>query len=169
MPSLLSQKAVLASLSSRPIDHIGRRFNEAYLWSARTGYQALRRKWYLPDAPRAKETVWFDQGDRNFRAVPCGPLRFGVQMCSEMMFPEHSRALGLAGAHLVVQLRATGPGKKWNVVRHNGHRPHPGREVEVHVSARPAEEVPPIRRVLIQWTSTTYGSTPPRGDTTTTL
>src|SRR5581483_9517954 len=42
-------------VSSRPIDHIGRRFNEAYLWSARTGYQALRRKWYLPDAPRAKE------------------------------------------------------------------------------------------------------------------
>jgi hypothetical protein len=54
-------------------------------------------------------------GDRDFTPVRCGQLRFGVQMCSEMMFPEHSRALGLAGAHLVMQLRATGPGKKWNV------------------------------------------------------
>ena len=107
-------------VSSRPIDHIGRRFNEAHLWSARTGYQALRRKWYLPDAPRAKETVWFDQGDRDFRPVPCGQLSFGVQMCSEMMFPEHSRALGLAGAHLVVQPRATGAGKKLNVASEMG-------------------------------------------------
>lgn len=58
-------------VSSRPSDHIGRRFNdEAYLWSARTGYQVLRRNWYLRDAPHAKEAVWFDQGDRNFREVP---------------------------------------------------------------------------------------------------
>jgi N-carbamoylputrescine amidase len=64
--------------------------------------------------------VWFDQGDRNFRPVPCGPLRIGVQMCSEMMFPEHSRALDLAGAHLVVQPRATGPGKKWKVASEMG-------------------------------------------------
>jgi N-carbamoylputrescine amidase len=48
-------------VSSRPVDHAGQRFNEAYLWSAAIGYQPLRRKWYLPDAPRAKETVWFDQ------------------------------------------------------------------------------------------------------------
>ncbi len=107
-------------VSSRPVDHVGRRFNEAYLWSAAIGYRPLRRKWYLPDAPRAKETVWFDQGDRDFRPVPCGQLRFGVQMCSEMMFPEHSRALGLAGAHLVVQPRATGPSKKWNVASEMG-------------------------------------------------
>lgn len=107
-------------VSSRPVEHVGRRFNEAYLWSAEIGYQPLRRKWYLPDAPRAKETVWFDQGDRDFRLVPCGQLRFGVQMCSEMMFPEHSRALGLAGAHLVVQPRATGSSKKWNVASEMG-------------------------------------------------
>jgi N-carbamoylputrescine amidase len=107
-------------VSSRPVDYLGRRFNEAFLWSAGIGYRALRRKWYLPDAPRARETLWFDQGDRDFTLVPCGPLRFGVQMCSEMMFPEHSRALGLAGAHLVVQPRATGSGKKWNVASEMG-------------------------------------------------
>jgi predicted amidohydrolase len=77
---------------------------------------------YLPDAPRAKETVGFDQGERDFRPGPGGQSRFGVQMCREMMFPEHSRALGLAGAHLVVQPRASGPSKKWNVASEDGRR-----------------------------------------------
>jgi N-carbamoylputrescine amidase len=44
-------------VSSRPVDHVGPRFNEAYLWSARIGYQALRCKWYLPDAPREGNRV----------------------------------------------------------------------------------------------------------------
>jgi len=101
--------------SSRPIEEDGRRYNEAFLWSAAGGYRAVRRKWYLPDAPIAKETVWFSQGDRNFRAVKAGNLDVGFQLCSEVMFPEHARESGFSGAHLILQPRAGGSGKHWRV------------------------------------------------------
>jgi len=55
------------------------RYNEAFLWSAAKGYRAVRRKWYLPDAPIAKETVWFSQGDRNFAAVKADNVDIGFQ------------------------------------------------------------------------------------------
>jgi len=101
--------------SSRPIETDVGRYNEAFVWSPDMGYQSVRRKWYLPDAPIARETLWFTQGDRNFTSTPFGPVRLGFQLCSEMMFPEHSRELGWSGAHLIVQPRATGASKRWRV------------------------------------------------------
>jgi N-carbamoylputrescine amidase len=99
--------------SSRPVEEGGRRFNEAFLWSGAGGYRAIRRKWYLPDAPTAKETVWFSRGDRNFTAVKAGVLDVGFQLCSEIMFPEHAREIGFADAHLIAHPRASGSGKRW--------------------------------------------------------
>lgn len=102
-------------LGSRPVEKGERRLNEAFVWSSDSGYRAIRSKWYLPDAPTARETVWFDRGDNVFGAVACGPVRVGFQLCSEMMFPEHSREIGWAGAHLLVQPRASGNGRRWRV------------------------------------------------------
>ena len=102
-------------MSSRPVERDGRRLNEAFLWSKASGYQAIRRKWYLPDAPVARETVWFDRGDRDFTPISCGPVRVGVQLCSEIMFPEHAREIGFADAHIIVHPRASGGGKRWRV------------------------------------------------------
>ena len=101
--------------SSRPIQEKGRRYNEAFLWSTAGGYRAIRRKWYLPDAVTAKETVWFSQGDKNFAAVSADNLAVGLQLCSEMMFPEHARDFGFSGAQLIVQPRAGGSGRHWRV------------------------------------------------------
>lgn len=100
-------------LTSRPIERDGLRLNEAFMWSAESGYQAVRSKWYLPDLPIARESIWFSQGDRNFSPVSCGPLRVGFKLCSEMMFLEHSREIGFANAHLIAHPRATGDGKRW--------------------------------------------------------
>ena len=47
--------------SSRPVEHDSQRYNEAFLWSPSGGCQPTRRKWYLPDAPTARETIWFNQ------------------------------------------------------------------------------------------------------------
>ena len=102
-------------MSSRPAERDGRRLNEAFLWSKASGYRAIRHKWYLPDAPVARETVWFDRGDRDFAPISCGPVRVGVQLCSEIMFPEHAREIGFADAHLIVHPRASGGGKRWRV------------------------------------------------------
>jgi len=101
--------------SSRPVERENRRFNEAFLWSSNAGYQQVRRKWYLPDAPTARETLWFHQGDRNFGSIRCGPTSLGFQLCSEMMFPEHAREIGWTNAHLIVQPRAAGDGVRWRV------------------------------------------------------
>ena len=101
--------------SSRPVEHDNRRYNEAFLWSSTEGYRAIRRKWYLPDAPTARETIWFHQGDRDFASIACGSVRLGYQLCSEMMFPEYSRQIGWTGAHAIVQPRASGSGKRWRV------------------------------------------------------
>lgn len=100
-------------MSSRPVERDGRRFNEAFVWSRAAGYQAVRRKWYLPDLPVARETTWFERGDRDFSPATCGSLRVGFQLCSEIMFPEHAREIGLADAHLIAQPRATGSARRW--------------------------------------------------------
>lgn len=100
-------------VTSRPRDLEGRRLNEAFVWSAASGYQAVRSKWYLPDLPVAAESTWFDRGDKKFQPVSCGPLSLGIKLCSEVMFPEHAREIGFAGAHVIAHPRATGATKKW--------------------------------------------------------
>jgi N-carbamoylputrescine amidase len=100
-------------MSSRPVERGDLRLNEAFLWSKASGYQAIRSKWYLPDVPRAREAIWFDQGDSDFSPAACGPLRVGFQLCSEIMFPEHAREIGWADAHLIAQPRATGGARRW--------------------------------------------------------
>lgn len=100
-------------MSSRPIEEGGRRFNEAFLWSAQEGYRPVRRKWYLPDAPTARETRWFNRGDRNFVPVMADAVATAFQLCSEIMFTHHARDIGFGGAHLIVQPRATGGASRW--------------------------------------------------------
>jgi len=100
-------------VSSRPVERAGRRLNEAFAWSPEEGYKPIRSKWYLPDVPTARETFWFDRGDDGFPTISIGRARLGCQMCSEMVFPEHAREMGWAGAHLIVQPRATGNSIKW--------------------------------------------------------
>ncbi len=102
-------------LSSRPVERDGRRLNEAFIWSAAEGYQGIRSKWYLPDAPDGREALWFHQGDRNFTPSSASGVNIGFQLCSEMMYPEHAREIGLASGHLIAQPRATGGNRRWHI------------------------------------------------------
>lgn len=111
----LPELAVDWVVSSRPVEQGGRRLNEAFVWSRESGYRAIRTKWYLPDAAVSRETTWFHQGDKNFRPVDVGSLKVGVQLCSETMYPEHARQIGLAGAHLIAQPRCATGHELWLV------------------------------------------------------
>ena len=102
-------------MSSRPVEETGRHFNVAFIWSANDGYQPIRRKWYLPEAPTAQETLWFNRGDCNFAPVRADAICIGFQLCSEMMFTEHAPDMGFDGVHLVVQPRASGQAARWRM------------------------------------------------------
>ena len=100
-------------LSSRPIEENGIRLNEAFSWCSDGGYRGVRRKYYLPDEPDGRESTWFAAGDAEFKPASLGPLTCGFQICSELMFPEHARALGQGGAQLIAAPRATGGHLRW--------------------------------------------------------
>ena len=101
--------------ATRPVEEDGRRFNEAFIWSGDDGYRPIRRKWYLPEAPTAQETLWFNQGDCDFAPVRADAVCVGFQLCSEMMFTQHARDMGFDGAHLIVQPRASGHAVRWRI------------------------------------------------------
>ncbi len=103
-------------ISSRPIERDGKRLNEAFVWSQEGGYRGIRAKWYLPDAAVARETTWFSQGDRNFTPTNVAGAQVGIQLCSETMYPEWARELGIKGAQLIAQPRAATAHKLWSVV-----------------------------------------------------
>lgn len=105
--------ACKAVMTSRPIERNGLRLNEAFIWTKESGYQRTRSKWYLPDVPDARESLWFDRGSWQFGVTRHDQLRVGFQLCSEIMFPEHARDMGLADAHLIVHPRATGASQRW--------------------------------------------------------
>lgn len=111
----LSELACRWVMSSRPVEENGRRFNEAFIWSARDGYRPVRRKWYLSEVPMARERLWFSQGDRNFAPVRVDAIRITFQLCSEMMFTQDAQDIGFDGAHLLVQPRASGSAERWRI------------------------------------------------------
>lgn len=102
-------------ISSRPIERDGKRLNEAFVWSHDGGYRGVRSKWYLPDAAVARETTWFDRGDSDFSPTEVAGARAGIQLCSESMYPERARELGVKGAQLIAQPRAATAHKLWSV------------------------------------------------------
>lgn len=115
MISRLAELTCRWVMSSRPVEENGRRFNEAFIWSAREGYRPVRRKWYLPEAPVARETLWFSRGDRDFAPVAADAASVGFQLCSEMMFTHRAQNMGFSGAHLIIQPRASGSARRWRI------------------------------------------------------
>jgi N-carbamoylputrescine amidase len=103
----LIELAPAVVVSSRPINEEGRRLNEGFVWDQTTGYRAAHHKSYLPNEDGFWEASWYDRGDVNFRAINCGALSIGFQICTDLWFMEHSRSYGQAGVHLIVNPRAT--------------------------------------------------------------
>jgi N-carbamoylputrescine amidase len=107
----LPELAPAAVLTTRLAERAGRRVNEAVLWSDGQ-LRRLHEKVCLPAEPGYHETTWFTPGDAAPAVVPVGPTLAGVAICSELWLFERSRALGQAGARLLLTPRATTTG--WN-------------------------------------------------------
>jgi N-carbamoylputrescine amidase len=100
-------------LASRPIDLQGRRLNQAFGWTRGSGVRGSRAKHYLPDEPDGWEATWFAQGDRDFTPIATPALTVGFQLCTELLFSQHSREIGRKGAHLIAAPRATSGHRRW--------------------------------------------------------
>lgn len=93
---------------TRPVgEGVGRR-NRAYLWQAEGGRLEPHDKYYLPNEPLYWEAEWYHRADRaHFDVIRVGDVACGFQICTELWFFEHARAMGQAGAHLLLVPRAT--------------------------------------------------------------
>lgn len=93
---------------SRPTESNNLRTNEAFIWSSDRVLQSVHTKQYFPEEEGYYEARWFQPGERHFRVAAAGALRCGFLICTELMFNEHARQYGRAGAHVILVPRAVG-------------------------------------------------------------
>jgi N-carbamoylputrescine amidase len=94
-------------VGTRPVRINGRRLNQAWLWSASTGLQPLRSKYFMPEQPGNWEATWFDRGDPEFPCYRAGPASFGVNICTELWALESYGAYAAQRVDMVLSPRAT--------------------------------------------------------------
>lgn len=67
----------------------------------------LHRKQFFPNEAGWYEGIWFHSDDSGFVIHEVAGLKIGILLCTELMFNEHARHYGRAGADLIVVPRAT--------------------------------------------------------------
>jgi N-carbamoylputrescine amidase len=93
--------------SSRPVNDGANRFNEGFLWRGNGGYQAIHRKFYLPDEDGVFEARWYQRGPGDFTSVSCAGTRIGFLICSEIWALDEARRYGQGGAQVLLTPRLT--------------------------------------------------------------
>ena len=102
----LSALAPAAVLGTRPVEHGGRRLNEA--WVAQDGrVEGVHHKFHLPDEEDFWEASWYERGGGDFALVRAAGASVGFLICTELWFTQHARAYGEAGAQVVAVPRCT--------------------------------------------------------------
>jgi N-carbamoylputrescine amidase len=94
-------------LGSRPVNRGDRRLNEAYVWSAETGFRPAHAKAYLPDEDGYWEASWYQTGNGEFNPVEVRGMLIGFMICTDLWFFEHARAFGKQKVQLIACPRAT--------------------------------------------------------------
>jgi N-carbamoylputrescine amidase len=92
-------------ISTRPILSGDRLSNEAFAL-VQGEYLFLHQKHYFPEEPGFYESTWFTTGQQGFQVVEVNGVKVGALLCTELMFNEHARQYGRAGAELIVAPRA---------------------------------------------------------------
>ena len=103
----LFELAPAAVAGSRPVNRVGKRVNEGFLWSADDGYRPAHHKYFLPDETGFYEARWYGHGNPDFTVQSCGAAQAGFQICTELWSMEHARKYGENHAELILNPRAT--------------------------------------------------------------
>jgi predicted amidohydrolase len=96
-----------AVISSRPVRNRHKLANEAFL-IADGEYRAVHHKQYFPQEPGFFESSWFFPGRPGFDAFEYRDVRFGVLLCTEIMFNEWARHYRYQGVQIIAVPRASG-------------------------------------------------------------
>ena len=104
----LASLDVPAVVTSRPVWSGERLLNEGVVIEG-DRVRFVHRKHLLPDQEGWREPAWFDPGREGFLTADILGVRVGMLICTELMFNEHARNYGAAGAELIVALCATPP------------------------------------------------------------
>lgn len=94
-------------LGTRPVNKGDKRLNEAYVWSAESGFRPAHAKYYLPDEEGFWEASWYHRGGGEFNPVQSRGVLVGFLICTDIWFFQHSRDYGKKGVHLIACPRAT--------------------------------------------------------------
>ena len=98
--------APAAVLGTRPVEHGGRRRNEAFVADG-GAVRPAHHKFHLPDEEDFWEASWYERGDGAFDVAEARGARVGFLICTELWFGERARAYGEQGAHLLAVPRCT--------------------------------------------------------------
>jgi N-carbamoylputrescine amidase len=111
--SQLSNAIPTPIITSRPITRVGKNLNEAFYMDHNRNIHSLRSKRYLPNDFPALERVWFHEGESSDAVFDIQGNKFGMQLCSEIMYTETPRKLAENDVEIIVQARATGDHPRW--------------------------------------------------------
>lgn len=100
-------------ITSRPITRDQKNLNEALYMDHSRDIHSLRAKRYLPNDFPALERVWFHEGEAAGAVFDIQGNKFGIQLCSEIMYTETPRKLAENDVDVIVQSRATGDHPRW--------------------------------------------------------
>lgn len=82
--------------------------NQAFVWRADKGIDAVHTKQFFPNEEGYFEARWFQRGATHFELADLGGLKVGFLICTEVMFNEWARYYGRQGAHVIAVPRAVG-------------------------------------------------------------
>lgn len=103
----LAELAPATVIASRPVDRGRLRVNEGFAWDEERGYESIHHKRYLPQEDGYWESTWFHAGNTFFDAAEVGGALVGMQICSDMWVPHHTRTYVARGIHVLAVPRAT--------------------------------------------------------------
>lgn len=89
-------------------DAAGRTFDSSPVFDADGSLLGVTRMVHIADHARFHEKAYYEPGDRGAPVYATSLGRVGVAICYDRHFPEYMRALGVAGAELVVIPQAGG-------------------------------------------------------------
>ncbi|MDQ2683610.1 MAG: carbon-nitrogen hydrolase family protein, partial [Chloroflexota bacterium] len=100
-------------VASRATTRDGVRQNVAFIWSKETGAVDRHAKTLLPEEPGFHEQSWYHESDDQLEPLEMRGISIGVMLCSELMWTERARLLGVAGAQVIAVPRATMNAPRW--------------------------------------------------------